>query len=528
MLALEALTVGELIKRSAARFRHCRAVWYEGDVWNYEQLDEITDDIAAALVGIGIGKGKHVGVFGEIEAETLFVFYALQKLGAVTVMINTSLEKEELLQAITMTDIEYLFVGASYKQDKNLCATCQEVSALTSLKEIISVGKSVPGTFRTLKMLMKAPALTRTDLFQMYAKVKPMDTAVILFTSGSTSKPKAVMSSHYSRVNSGIQQADDLRADCKDLFCVAMPMFHCFCISANLLAALSAGACLCIPQDRHTHSILKTVSTCGCTVLSCVPTMFYAMMGKKDFSSAAVKSLRTGIIGGAYYPPEEFVRIEKTLGFTLLSSLGQTECTAGITVCGMDDSLEVRSRTVGHFMSHVEGKIADLKTGMILPIGVQGEICVRGYVQMQGYYGREDLTQEVIDADGWLHTGDLGSMDNSGRITLAGRCKELIIRGGENISPCEIEAVLSLLPQVKDCKAVGVPDSHYGEEICVCISVNEGQTLDEKLVKEHISNHLAYYKIPRYVLFWDGFPCTCTQKIKTTETALKAKRELGL
>ena len=313
----------------------------------------------------------------------------------------------------------------------------------------------------------------------MERAVTPSDTAAILFTSGSISAPKGVMSSHYSRVNSGIQQADDLRATSEDRFCITMPVFHCFCISVNLMASVASGACLCIPKDRHIQSILDTVEKCRCTVLSSVPTMYHAMLSRNKMEGRDISSLRIGFIGGANYPPESFIRIEQAIGpqFTLMSSLGQTECTAGITTSSVDDSIEVRSVTVGHFMSHVEGRIADIHTGETLPLGQKGEICARGYTNMQGYYGRPDLTAETIDAEGWVHTGDLGILDENGNVTLAGRLKELIIRGGENISPSEIELALSRMPEAANSKVVGVPDDHYGEEVCACVIPAEGAAL---------------------------------------------------
>lgn len=527
MFPLQDLTVGGLIRHTTRLNGSCPAIWHNNKTWTYTELDAITDQMMDALTESGVHKGDHVGIWAEIEPEVVFVFYALLKMGAVAVMINTNLEREELTEMLIISDVKYLCVGSTWKNDRNLCAVCEALPELPLLREIISIGSGSADTFCNLAQLINKPRKTPvTQLKQLYTEVSPQDTAVILFTSGSTGKPKAVMSSHYSRVNNGIQQASDLGADCNDKFCVAIPFYHCFTISINIIAALASGACLCIPNDRRTSSILHTIETCGCTVLSSVPTMYRALICNKDFRGKRVSSLRTGIIGGANYPPEEFVRIEKELGLRLLSSLGQTECTAGLTICGMDDPLELRSRTVGRFMDHVEGKIADLKTGSALPAGRLGEICVRGYLAMQGYYRQPELTAEVIDQEGWLHTGDLGVMDKNGYITLCGRIRELIIRGGENISPLEIEEALLRLPQVKCCKAVGVPDSHYGEEICVCILKGKGEYLDYQTVKEHLSKHLAYYKVPRYILFWEEFPLTPTGKINLSEIKETARREL--
>ena len=233
--------------------------------------------------------------------------------------------------------------------------------------------------------------------------VSPQDTGYILYTSGTTSMPKAVMSSQYSRVNSAIQQAHDLEATEHDRFCVAMPIFHCFCLSVNVMAACAAGACLYLPESRRTTVLLEAVAHGRCTVLSSVPTMYHAILCRPDLSSWDLSSLRTGFIGGSFYPAELFRQIDGSFGFTLLSSLGQTEATAGLTTARLDDPLEVRASTVGHFMDHVEGKIVDIESGKDQPPGRAGEICVRGYLVMQGYFGQPEETRQAIDKDGWLH-----------------------------------------------------------------------------------------------------------------------------
>ena len=525
MLPLSDQTVGELLRQTAAQYPQRDAIWHRSAVWSYRQLEQETQRAATALLAMGIGPGDKVAMLAEVEPDAVSVYYAIQMIGAIAVMLNTSLSAEEICARLTLTETPYLLVGCSYKggsaeetllgvQSKYALRGCAVIASARSQRYPSLRSYEDPGLLSEVSRLEKA--------------VTAQQTAVILFTSGSSSLPKAVMSSHASRVNGGRLQAEDMRATFEDKFCVAMPMFHCFCISVNLMSALAVGACLCIPADRHTESIISTISACGCTILSCVPAMFKALISRQDFSAESVRTLRTGIIGGSSYPPELFVRIEKALGMRLLSSLGQTECTAGLTICDYDAPLDIRSRTVGHFMSHVEGKIVDLKTGEALPAGKVGEICVRGYLLMQGYYNCPEANRTILDADGFLHTGDIGSLDEAGNITLAGRLKELIIRGGENISPCEIETALSSLPQIRQCKVVGVPDEHYGEEVCACLCLHEGQTLTEAEIRDHLKTRLAYYKIPRYFLYLDALPQTATGKIRITETAELAARQLGL
>lgn len=531
MLPLEDLTVGQFIDRTAQRYGERKAIWYHGEDRTYAHMAEKIRQYAALFAKLGVRRGENVAFWTEIEPEVLYAFYAIQRIGAVAVMVNTSLVSDELRDLLRRSDVKLLLAGRSFKTDKCIAEGNLETLAQAGVERVYSIGLKRMNGVEALRDL-------HGDLTEehyaaaaaMEARVTPQDTATILFTSGSTSAPKGVMSSHYSRVNGGIQQSHDLHFTCEDKVCVAMPLFHCFCISVNVMAAMATGACLCVPDDRHISSILDTVETCGCTVLSSVPTMFHAMLARKKMENRDMSTVRIGFIGGAYYPPEDFIRIDEAMGpqFTLMSSLGQTECTAGLTTCYVEDSMEVRSTTVGHFMSHVEGRIADIKTGETLPLGEKGEICVRGYLNMQGYYKQPELTAQVIDSDGWVHTGDLGVLDEAGNVTLAGRLKELIIRGGENISPSEIEVVLSRLPGIKASKVVGVPDPHYGEEICACVIREEGSAVTTGEITEYLSAHLAYYKVPKYIKFFDSFPTTATGKIKPAEVRALAMEKLGL
>ena len=525
MLPLENITVGALLRRTAETYAGRDAVWYKGEYWNYAQLDAQVQAAAGRFLAAGIRKGDHVALWGEIEPAALAIFYGLQRIGAIAVMLNTSLGQRELQDRLAASDTRYLCVGQSYKNAGDMGQIGAALGRTMPLAGVWGFGEASPACLPAFAAL---PAADSAAVEAAAAQVDPQDTAVILFTSGSTSVPKAVLSSHYSRVNSGIQQAADMECSCEDRFCVSNPMFHCFCISVNLMAAVAVGGCLCIPRDRHVASITECIETCGCTMLSTVPTLFHAIISKPDFDPKRYATLRTGVIGGAAYAPEEFLRIERELDMLLMSSLGQTETTAGLTICWPDDSEEVRSTTIGHFMNHTEGKIIDIKTGETLPAGKTGEICVRGYLTMQGYYKQPELTAKTLDAEGWVHTGDLGCMDEAGNITLQGRLKELIIRGGENISPVEIEAALGRLDAVDVCKVVGVPDAHYGEQICACIRRRPGMSLTEGEVKQHLRSLLAEFKVPAYVLFFEEFPVTATGKILSKATAQLAAEKLGL
>ena len=481
-------------------------------------MERKTAEYAAALASIGVRKGDHVGLWCEIEPEVLFAYYAVQRIGAVATLINTNLVDEEMLHFLKKNDITVLIAGKSYKTNRCIVEDHAGMIRQSGVGRVLTAGEErLTGVDSIEDIAGSVSEETRFLAREMEERVVPEETAVILFTSGSTREPKGVMSSHYSRVNGGIQQASDLHCTAEDRFCVTMPLFHCFCISVNVMAALAVGGCLCIPRDRHIRSLLDTIEACRCTVMSSVPTMFHAMLSRRKTEGRDMSSLRIGFIGGALCPPEEFKHIDEAMGpqFTLMSSLGQTECTAGLTTCFVEDPIEIRAATVGHFMSHVEGRIADIHTGETLPIGQMGEICVRGYLNMQGYYKQPELTAETIDQEGWVHTGDLGILDQRGNITLTGRLKELIIRGGENISPSEIEIALKRMKGISDVKIVGIPDSHYGEEICACVIKETDAEIDAEGIREFLSRHVAQYKIPRYIVFLENFPRTATGKIKT-------------
>jgi len=524
MLPLEELTLSGLLARTARKYPTRPAVWFDGKYTSYAELERQVVECAGRLITLGVCRGDRVAILSDPRPYGIVAMYAVEYIGAAAVMLNTSLNLPELIPLIEQTDAEYLLIGHADKGDGYFEAMLDGAPLPECLHHIVSLRHGC-GSYPVLGDFSPAD---ESAVRAAADAVTPQDTAAILFTSGSTSRPKAVCTSHYSRVNGGIQQAFDLAMTCRDVVLVAMPIFHCFCISVNLMTALAVGACICIPENRRTVNLMDAIERAGCTVVNCVPTMFLAMLSKENFSSARMKTLRIGIIAGAGYSSEDFIYVQNTIGshFTLMSSLGQTECTAGLTVCSIDDSIEVKSTTVGHFMNHVEGKIADMNTGAPLPVGETGEICVRGYLTMQHYYGDAEETAKTLDSDGWVHTGDLGVLDAAGNITLKGRCKELIIRGGENISPLEIEQALSANPAVALCKVIGVPDRHFGEEVCACIIRAPGAELDADAVRGWLRPRIAYFKIPRYVLFYDSLPKTHKGAVSTGECRKLAMRDL--
>lgn len=517
IVPLEDLTVSQFLRRTVRHFPDHPAMEYAGQVWSYQELDEAVDRTARRLLAWGVKRGDRVGLWCETEPNVVLLLYALPRIGAVAAFLNTSLQRSELVELLRRTQASRLIVTDGYR-GVSFPEVCQGLEkGVPTLEAILYAGLS--GESGGLETLDDGPEGSSEDLARAEAAVTPQDIGFILYTSGTTSLPKAVMSTQYSRVNSGIQQAHDLGATESDRFCAAMPIFHCFCLSVNVMAACASGGCLFIPESRRTTVILEALSQGKCTVLSSVPTLFHAILCRPDFAGWDLSTLRTGFIGGSFYPPELFQQINDGFGFTLLSSLGQTEATAGLTTAYLDDPLDVRSTTVGHFMDHVEGKIVHIETGETQPTGEIGEICVRGYLVMEGYYGQPEATAKAIDEDGWLHTGDMGCLDGDGNLHLTGRLKELIIRGGENISPAEVETALGDCCDILECKAVGVPDRHYGEEVCLCAVRREGSALDEAEVRAILSRKLAAFKVPKYIVFLDRLPKNTTGKVQSGELA---------
>lgn len=453
----------------------------------YRQLNEQVSLLAKGLLAMGITKGTHVALVGQNRIYMLLCLYAILRIGSVCVTSSNRTPADTLLQRLRDTDTCWLL-----DDDEQRCMA----AARTGLRAVC-IGTD------SLEQIQSAGAtVTDEQLTAAAAAVRPEDTDVILFTSGTTSKAKAVLTTHLARLNNALSMAECNRITPSDRFCVALPMNHCFCLTANIIAPMSVGACVCFAKDHHSQNVLDTIEKERCTILHGVPTMFFSAARRQEAESRDVSSLKMGMIGGAGYTPEQFLWVAKVLDFDLIPSLGQTEATAGITVGYFEDNDIVKSTTVGHLFPGIEARFCDPVTRRVLPDGEIGELCIRGYNVMQGYYGIPD--SDAIDADGFLHTGDLGSMDAAENITLSGRCKDIIIRGGENVAPAEVETVLRQVPGVQDVKVIGVPDDHFGEELCACM-ITDGTVAAQRLY-QYAKEKLPPFKVPRYILFVDAFP----------------------
>ncbi len=526
----ENVTIGKMLAEVVRRYPQRHAVEYLGKYWNYKELDDITDKIAQGMLEVGITKGSRAAIWAKDCPNTLFCFLALEKIGGIPVMLNTSWTMLEVRERLSETEVEYLLYDEGYK-GVDFVALCKELE-LPLLRKKIYIGleerKDICSMGDTMELEAVIALSEHGDAEALHCAkeaVQPTDVDVILFTSGSTSSPKGVVTTHFSRVNNVRAQAEMLQTDCHDIFCQAIPMFHCFSLSGNVLAALAVGACICFPQSRKTDHIFTAIERVGCTILTAVPTLYSALLANSRRTQYDISGLRTGLVGGAGCSEELFARVCDELHIDLLPSLGQTEATAGITAGRYEDSIAVRATTVGYLLEHVEGKIIDIKTKQTCKTGDVGELCIRGYNVMQGYYNQPELTRQTIDEDGFLHTGDMGYFDKSGRLYLTGRLKELIIRGGENITPGEIEQVIAKDSRVAMVKVVGVKDDHYGEEICACIEC-VGESLAATEVQTLVAERLADYKVPKYVIFLERMPLMGNGKIDAVRLKKIVEREI--
>ena len=487
--ALVYKTIGQILAQQAVRHPNCEAVTDAAHRFTYAQWEALTDQAAKALLSRGIKKGTHVGVYANDNAVTLCAYYAVWKIGAVLVPLCNS-----------------------YQQAGRTAARIDVIplASQDDLNTLLLSGRAYgDAALRTAKNLVTAD-----------------DPDTILFTSGTMERPKPVLTTHFSRVNVMLAQANVLEATEQDRFCSVLPMYHCFALTATVLAAMTAGACVCFPADRHGRTILETIQRERCTILTAVPTLFSVLLERYKQGRYDVSSLRAGLIGGSGFQQELYLDVCRTFSFDLLPSLGQTEATAGISSCGLHDPIDVRLRTLGRFFPGVEGCIKSTVTGSVVPSGTAGEICIRGYNVMQGYYKLPAATSYIIDMDGWLHTGDLGSLDDAGYLTYAGRKKEIIIRGGENISPSEIEALIKADPDAEDVRVIGIPDRHYGETVCACVIAYTPMT--EEHIRNLVRDKAAAFKVPQHVLFFDEFPRSPLGKIQLSALKAAALARLGI
>lgn len=495
-------TVGELLKERAQKSPRDTALEFMGEFLTFRELDEYSDILAENFRKNGIGRGSMAGLWCANQTGWILVYFGLQKCGAATVLLNPECQAEELQKMLCHTDIEYLFCGEESK-GRALAPVLEKINRaeLPKLKEVIPVVDAVSSA-RELSHTGQQPSAEKDKT--AFVSPTPKEISTILFTSGTSADPKGVMLSHFSIVNAAAAAVRVMGWSDMDKICVIVPLFHCFGLVSCLLAGLIAGSTLHLLPHYRTKKALEAISTARCTVINGVPTMFLAMAGCETIEDYDMTSLRSGIIAGSLVSPEEYCYICKKLKIRRLQmSYGQTETSAGVTFSKYWDSVQEKSDNAGYPIENTQICIRN------------GEIVVKGFGVMSGYYGRLAETEEVLGRDGWLHTGDMGYIDKKGCLHIKGRKNEIIVRGGENISPAEIEECLKKLRQIRQVKVVGIPHKVLQEEIAACVVMEEGFILDQDEIREYAGRHLAACKIPEYILEFPHFPLSSSGKIET-------------
>jgi len=518
-------TIGADLDRAIARWPDRPAVVGrdQGVRLTYAQLGERVDALASGLLELGVAKGDRVGIWSPNCVEWILVQYAAAKIGAILVNVNPAYRTHELQYALRQAGVRLLVSAPSFKTSDYVAMVEEVRPELPALEHVVFLGDE--------RWDELAGAAVDSDGLAGSARALSFDDPInIQYTSGTTGFPKGATLSHHSILNNGFFVGELCGYTCEDRVCIPVPFYHCFGMVMGNLAATSHGACMVIPSPSfEPEATLAAVAEERCTSLYGVPTMFIAELGHPRFAEFDLTSLRTGIMAGAPCPIEVMRRVVTEMHMEEVSiCYGMTETSPVSTQTRRDDQLERRVATVGRAGPHVEVKIVDPETGSTAACGEPGELCTRGYSVMLGYWGDPERTGEVLDAAGWMHTGDLATMDEDGYCKIVGRIKDMVIRGGENIYPREIEEFLFGHPDIADVQVVGVPDARYGEELCAWVRARDGAVLAEDDVREFCRGRLAHFKVPRHVLLVDEFPMTVTGKVQKFRMREESIARLGL
>jgi fatty-acyl-CoA synthase len=519
-------TIGGHFERTAARFADRDAlVSRQQDVrLTYAQLDAAIDAVAGGLLRAGIAAGDRVGIWAPNCAEWILVQYATAKIGAILVNVNPAYRAHELEYVLRQSGMRLLFSASTFKTSDYAGMIAEVGGTIDTLERTVFVDRDEWVEFG-------AGEPDREAIAARMATLSCDDPINIQYTSGTTGFPKGATLSHHNILNNGFFVTELLKLTERDITCLPVPFYHCFGMVMGNLGTLAHGGCVVIPAPSFDPgATLEAVAAEGVTSLYGVPTMFIALLDHESFDSFDLSSLRTGIMAGSPCPIEVMKKVVDRMHMSEVAiCYGMTETSPVSTQTRVDDPLERRVGTVGRVGPHVEVKVIDPESGLMVERGDPGELCTRGYSVMVGYWNDAERTAEAVDRAGWMHTGDLATMDGEGYLNIVGRSKDMVIRGGENVYPREIEEFLYGLDGVADVQVVGVPDEKYGEELCAWVIVRAGASLDEDAVREHCRGRLAHFKVPRYVIFADEFPMTVTgkvQKYKMRETSIE-RLELG-
>ncbi|MGD6796616.1 AMP-binding protein [Metabacillus indicus] len=542
MQSLKNKTIGQLLKDTVSAYGNRDAVVYskENIRYTYDEFYRETTKLAKALIGLGVKKGENIAIWATNVPEWLLLQFASARIGAVLVTVNTSYQSSELKYLLQQSDSAALFLIDGFKGTSYVdlvrsitTETSSENSsqpALPYLKNLIYIGlnEAPEGMLSWNDLLLRGMKVTDEELAERESLLTPEGVINMQYTSGTTGFPKGVMLTHHNIVNNGFLVASAMNLTHEDRLCIPVPFFHCFGCVLGVLACVSVGAAMVPIVEFDPDLVLQTVEKEKCTGLHGVPTMFIAELNSPNFKKYDLSTLRTGIMAGSTCPIEVMKKVMNDMGMSEITiAYGQTESSPVITQTTGTDSIERKVETVGKAHPHVEVKIIDPVTGEEVPRGVQGELCTRGYLVMKGYYKMPEATEETIDKQGWLHTGDLATMDEHGYVVITGRLKDMIIRGGENVYPREIEEFLYRHEDIMDVQVIGVPDEKYGERVAACIVLKEGAALTADDVKAFCRGQLSHYKIPEYYTFVKDYPMTASGKIQKYKLREQVKKELA-
>jgi fatty-acyl-CoA synthase len=538
------LTIGAMLDQTSARWPDHEAivVCHQGVRWTWAELKQRVDVFAAGLLALGLRPGDRIGIWSPNNIEWVITQFASAKAGLILVTINPAYRLNELEFALNKVSCKALVTAATFKTSNYVDmlmtlapgiasqtpgqSVCERVPSLTTL---ICIGAEAPGFFRFDAVAGMAEAHHHAQLAKIGATLNPTDPINIQFTSGTTGNPKGATLSHRNIVNNAFFVGQGMRMTDEDRFCIPVPLYHCAGMVIGTLTCLTHGATMVLPSEWFDPpAALEAIQEEMCTVVNGVPTMFLAMLNHPSFARFDLRSLRSGWTGGAPCPVQMMKRCIHDMHlreFTIV--FGMTETSPVSLQTAPDDPFERRVGSVGRIHPHVEIKIIDAE-GRTVPPGQTGEICTRGYSVMLGYWNDPERTREAIDADGWMHTGDLGTLDSEGYGNIVGRIKDMVIRGGENIYPAEIEDFLYHNPAIADVQVFGVPDARFGEELCAWLRLKPDASVTEEEIREFCKGRIAHFKIPRHIRFVSEFPMTVTGKMQKFAMRQQMIDELAL
>ena len=524
-------TIGAFFEDAVLRWpeREALVVRHQGIRWTYAQVKQQVDRLAAGFLALGLGAGDRLGIWSPNNAEWILTQLATARVGVILVTINPAYRTSELEFALNKAGCRALVLAERFKSSDYIAMLAEfapellssntnilRCARLPALEHVICIGASRPGAMHSFKQILELGTPTHFRRVEEIAAERQFDEAInIQFTSGTTGSPKGATLSHHNLLNNGFFVGEALRLTETDRLCLAVPLYHCFGMVMAVLGCLTHGSAIVIASTSfEPRAALDTIEAERCTVFYGVPTMFIAVLGDPEFRRFDRSTLRTGIMAGSPCPVEVMKRVVTEMHMPEVTiCYGMTETSPVSFQSAIDAPVERRVSTVGKVHPHVEVKIVDA-AGRVVPRGTSGELLARGYSVMLGYWDDVERTREAVDAAGWMHTGDLAVVDDAGYCNIVGRSKDMVIRGGENISPREIEEFLYTHPAIADVQVFGVFDSKYGEELCAWIRLRQGMNADEDSIRGFCRERIAHFKIPRYIRFVDGFPMTVTGKVQ--------------